>query len=265
VQQHQYRGFLQDEFALRQTRNPKYSLRAFAQHLGLSPAYTSQILKGQRSLGVGLADTLARRLKWETAKAKCFRLLVELAHAENTERKSEIELEIAKLAPRNYSVLSLDNFRIISDWFHAAILEVLRLPGISKNAASLSRRLSVPLIHIELALDRLKRLGIVRSTEGEWEKTQGPLQIESVPSAAIRHFHCEMLAKAATAIDKQEPGSRHLTSLTIAISRSKLPALRARIDEFRKELVEMADGEEVDSVYQFSAQLFRLDKDQEEK
>jgi transcriptional regulator with XRE-family HTH domain len=53
---------LAKEYELRASRNPKYSLRAFAKSLGISQSRLSQILKGRQGLSRNKAELIADRL-----------------------------------------------------------------------------------------------------------------------------------------------------------------------------------------------------------
>src|SRR5450755_4630294 len=53
----------------RQSRSPRYSLRAFAQRLGVNSATLSQIIRGKRFVSARRAQTLAQRLECSTVES----------------------------------------------------------------------------------------------------------------------------------------------------------------------------------------------------
>ncbi len=58
-----YRQLLVSEFEKRKTRNPRYSLRAFARTLNLDNGFLSKLLSGKTMLSIDLADQLTKRLQ----------------------------------------------------------------------------------------------------------------------------------------------------------------------------------------------------------
>ena len=56
------RDFLSEEFERRVKSNPRYSLRAFANHLGLSPGELSEIFRGKRALGTRALTRVGKAL-----------------------------------------------------------------------------------------------------------------------------------------------------------------------------------------------------------
>ena len=62
--------FLRSELRLRQERNPRYSLRAFAKKIGISPAYLSKVLTGKCILSVNAAQKVMERIPVNPEVAK---------------------------------------------------------------------------------------------------------------------------------------------------------------------------------------------------
>lgn len=68
---------LTDEFARRRARNPRYSLRAFAQAMALHHSAMSRILRGERGLSRDMVDRLTTRLGLSPAEARDARAVEE--------------------------------------------------------------------------------------------------------------------------------------------------------------------------------------------
>jgi plasmid maintenance system antidote protein VapI len=58
------RTILAAEFARRRTRNPRYSLRAFARSVEVEHSTLSQLLRGERAVTWKSIERLARSLRW---------------------------------------------------------------------------------------------------------------------------------------------------------------------------------------------------------
>ena len=76
-----YRSILKDELLRRIRQNPRYSLRAFARDLRLSPSRLSEVLSGKQGLSRQAAKAITERLGWRGSEAERFIDLVESQHA----------------------------------------------------------------------------------------------------------------------------------------------------------------------------------------
>src|SRR5690606_17229130 len=109
--------------------------------------------------------------------------------------------------------LKIDTFRAIADWYHLAILELIPLESFENSPKWIARNLGISEIEVQLAVDRLIRLGLVRMEDGELILQQGDGFIPGdVPSESIKKFHSQILRRAEKAlylqsIDKREYGT----------------------------------------------------------
>jgi hypothetical protein len=117
--------FLLREFVDRKTKNTRYSERAFARAAGVSPGFLKLVFQGKRSLSLEKARAVADRLGWTGPEAEQFLAIVQ------NEKKSR------RLDP---SKVTVEQFTEISDWFHFALMELLKvirvasgIPGRSRN------------------------------------------------------------------------------------------------------------------------------------
>ena len=134
--------FLREEFQRRKQRNSQFSLRAFARWLQISPAQLSQILSGKRPVTVKTIAKIARKLDLSPAQQQ--RLL-------RATQKPQL--------PQAQSLTSLreDQFRLISDWYHLAILSLTRVPGAKADPRWISARLGISVADANLAVQTLMK------------------------------------------------------------------------------------------------------------
>ena len=109
------------ELTERKDKNPLFSLRAFARQLKISPAQLSLLINGKKKLSAKLAEQLIDRLNLDTSEA--LDLIDGSSHLKQKLRSPKTELQ----------VLSEEEFNLISDWVHFAILE---LASLKRNKAS---------------------------------------------------------------------------------------------------------------------------------
>lgn len=256
-----WQTFLQDEFLKRKAGNARYSMRAFAKSLGMSPSYARMVLKGQRSIALASVRPLSRKLNWPEPKENLFRLLVEKDGAKDANTKSDLDARItAHLArDKDFSRLELKDFQVMSAWYHAALIELTRTKSYDPKPAAMARRLGISTMEVELALDRLMRLGILVLKDGIYQRSRGPLTVGDVPSSAIRKFHKEMLKRAEVAMETRPISERLMSGVTLAVPADKIDMVNERITALRRDLATMFGDQECDAVYHVAIQYFRLD------
>ncbi|MBX2987952.1 MAG: TIGR02147 family protein [Bdellovibrionaceae bacterium] len=234
---------LRDELKSRQKSNQAYSLRAFAQSLQLSPAQLSQIISGKRNVTPKVFDQIARRLNFSPFER---RRLFEGTVARDRQAGEE---------KRSFQ-LREDQFRLISDWHHFAILSLAKLKGAKNDPAWVAKRLNIKFYEAKEALLRLQRLDILDSGPCLSQKTD-PLRIASgVPSEAIRKYHRQILALAEEKITETPLEARDFSAMTMAIDPKNIPLAKKAIESFQEEMVSLLEKGNCQAVYTFSCQLF---------
>jgi uncharacterized protein (TIGR02147 family) len=164
---------------------------------------------------------------------------------------------------KDFSNLTLDRFRVIADWYHFAIYEMIDLKDFKNDPEFISARLGNQITPAQAAqaLDRLIRLELLASDEkGRLSKTDTDqvFTTTDVPSDALKKHHSQMIEKAALALRSQTIHERDISSNTIAIQVSKLPQAKKEIRKFQKSLSSLCTQNPCDEVYQLNVQFFRL-------
>ncbi len=115
-----FKSYLQEELVLRCKRNPSYSLRSFSKAVGVSPSFLSKILNGQRRITDEVFEKIATNLNLEPA--------IRTAFVREAKPSSDSEM--------NFHNLQLEYFKIISDWYHYALIELTNLDGFQNSHKS---------------------------------------------------------------------------------------------------------------------------------
>lgn len=245
LQPHCLRGYLQQEFLERLKRNPQYSLRSYAQFLGLNSGTLSQIFKGQRKMGPRMFKKLVHRLGLSPELAQ--KLDPSKAHSSD-----------------QYSQLSVDSFHVISDWYHFAILELIKTEDFQADAKWMAKRLSLTVTEVHLALERLERLQYIKKDDSRgYQVCENNLSTLShdFTNAAFKKLQMQILTKAIEAVETIPLEQRLQTSLSIALNRDDLPKLKEMIHRFRREVNAFLESHESkQDVYHFSVSLYPVTK-----
>ncbi len=266
-----YREYLRAELVDTIKRNPNYSLRAFAKKLGLAPSTLSEVLKGKKNISREMSFKLSKSLRMDSNETEYFELLVDLETLVSEDRRMETLDRINRLRPSGaVKDLSVDLFKLISDWYHLPILEMTQLRDFKFSPPNISKALGITAIEAEAALERLIRLELLELSEsGKYKKTSESLSISSqVSSKALQNFHKQMLEKAITSLSEQSTKEKIVGSETFAFDAKRLPDANEIIESFYKKMVRLADQcEKSKDIYHLTVQFFRLTgvKDHENK
>ena len=230
-----FRQKLRQDMLDRTKRNPSYSMRAFARTLDLDAATLSQLLSGKRALTDKMCLRLSGRLNLSPEETQ-------------TLMKDE-----------SYQLVKNDQFEVISDWFHFAILELTYLPHFKPSVKWIAKVLGITQHETKDAVERLFRLGLLKKSNATWVDTMGDGGNlgNSVPGIAYTNYQRQLLKKANLAMDQFPYDQRVQTSSTFPVSKTLIPKLKDYflkcIKETKKQAAEAGD---YDEVYQLTLSLF---------
>lgn len=241
---------LQKKFRESQLKNARFSQRAFAQKLGVSSGALSEMMQGKRSISAGQKKRIAEALQ--------------LSPQEQLDFFDDDLPDNLKPVRHEYFRLSVDQFHLISDWWHFAILNLLRTRGFQAEQSWLATRLGLPTKVVTDAWDRLIRLGHLKR-EGAKVTRQHP-RIETTDDffdLSIRKAHVEDLKLIEKSLLEGKLDERDHTSITIAVPKKNMKRAKELIrifqDQFAEE-VEAGPRELGDEVYRLSMSFFPLTK-----
>lgn len=262
-----YRRILARELSNRVGRNPKYSLRAFARDLEVSPAHIARVMNNTRNLSMISARRIANKLFEKRAiRAKFLELVeTELTHPETDDRLLAKKAEaIATRGSSAHQISDLD-FQEICNWYSFAILDAVTLKNGPRTTRDVATFLGLPGDVAEKAVASLVSKNLLENKAGRLKKSHAYVEAAGgMPSRAIRSFHRQMLGRATLALENQEVHRRIFRGTTITIRRDKLQLLNEASEEFLARLAEISDscGADADSLYQVNVQIFDLGKEQ---
>jgi uncharacterized protein (TIGR02147 family) len=262
AEQRDYRNYLKWVLADRIARNPKYSLRSFARQLGVHHSLLVQVFQNKKRLSVDRAHLIAHRLELKAKEFEYFCLLVEIENTKLPERKNILLSRLREISP-SYKTrdLALEQFQVISDWYHMAILQITDLTEFAFSPELIAKRLGISKVEAELAIGRLERLELIAKDEnGRFRKTDSRLLAGShAPQEGLRKFHKQMLTKAIESLTEQTPQEKWLGTETFAFDPRLLTEANQIIEQFFDRMVQLArKGEKRDQVYHLSTCLFRI-------
>ena len=243
-----------------QGKNPRYSVRALAMKLGMTASATNEILKGERRVSRKLAERICRGLLLDpTERNEVLKRFPERRQNKTSAREG------SDTVGGDYLKLTADQFRMISDWIHYAILSLIKTADFRPASDWIAQRLNVTISQAAGALERLERLGLIHYQEdGSIQRTPMRLNTtDDVLDVSIQKSHLTDMELASKSLLKHPVHLRDFTSLTIAISPQLLPQAKELIRKAQDEICDLMAAEVPSEVYRLSVYLFPLTQPQE--
>ncbi|MEK6705048.1 MAG: TIGR02147 family protein [Bdellovibrionota bacterium] len=257
--QHEIKKLMVSEWTKSRSNNPSYSLRALARKLRLPPSAVSEIIKRNRRITAKMAEKILRGLCVDSQTAQG--LIVECAKPIKKKTKMRPGSITDSVGP-NFAQLTLDQFHVISDWYCTAILALAETEGFKSDINWIAGRFGVATKHIECAIERLLRLGLLEKTaSGKILSKQAQFTTPSdIADPSIRKSHFENLELARRSLEVDPVEARDFSIMTIAADPELLPEAKKRIKAFRRELMQFLESGKKREVFRLSIQLFGLSR-----
>lgn len=263
--------FLAGHFLKRKEKNPSYSMRAFARDIGISPPQLSRIMSRQRELTYRQMSLISDALGLSERESNFWVTQVILKAQKNAKipvalrKRAQISGLKGKKPLLKISPLSVEKFKVISQWYHFAILELTFLKDFDSNPEWIAASLGITVLEASAAIDRMIEIGLLEVTpEGQLKKTHSTFMVNTERSEPeIRKYETTMIERAKAEVQKtqqQEWENRVINSITFPSNPESIPELKAALAEFQKKIFTMIKGHEFEQVYHFGFQLYPVSK-----
>lgn len=252
---------LQDEFNTKKSSNPRYSLRAFARSLDISPGTLSQILNSKKTVSPKILEKIFQKLNVEGIALESLKEV----HSEIKKSRS-----IKNLNERNIVEIDDETFSLISDWYYYAILEMVNLDCFESNIYWIAKKLGIEVEVAEEAVERLLKLELlVISEEGNFFAANdfSCLSHSFQTSVAKKKRQKQIQELSKTKIDEVDISLRDHSAMTMTIDLDMIPEIKERIKKFRRDLGNyiVKNSKKSDAVYELQISFFPLIELDEEK
>ncbi|MBO9668322.1 MAG: TIGR02147 family protein [Bdellovibrio sp.] len=233
-------------------RNSNFSQRAFAQRLGLSSGALSEILKGKRLLTSQVKKKLANKLH-----------LSPLEQLDFFEKETPQLLAPAKL---DYHRLTNDQFQMIAEWPHYAILNLIKTKGFKPSVSWIARRLNLSARVAQETWERLFRLNHLKQQGQKVQREYPRLDTsDNVINLSVRKAHLEDLKLMENSLLNTPVELRDHTSMTLVMNKKDLKKAKELIRLFQDKFSEEIECNPAEEVYRLSISLFPLTSVSEEQ
>ncbi|WP_415063574.1 TIGR02147 family protein [Bdellovibrio sp.] len=243
-------------FEDRRKKNKRYSLRAFAKDAQKDPSSLNRIMQGTRIPSEKVIREISRKLKFTDKELEMFVRDCKVSRLH--------ERELASLKQSALRTISRDEFKLISDWIHFAILECLNLKDFDHTVEYIARRLCTPVEVVEEALARLIQLEFLKFEDGRYELLSGNTSIFHLRKSdeAMMKMQGDLLDVSKEALMNVPLEERHHSSLIFSFRSSDLPVIAEHLRVLRKKLNDQSNQTKgrADQVYCISLSVVPLTK-----
>lgn len=249
--------WLARELDRRRGRNPRYSLRAFARALGLQSGHLSEMLAGKREIGPRIATRLADRLALEGAERDSWIALARTDFERRQEQRKPSLLRRIEPAAADYHEVSDAELKLITEWYHVALLNLLETDDFRPDIAWIARRLGIEPAVAGAAADRLELLGLIKREPRGWSRTRERLTTSrDIPSTVLRAAHRDKLERGIRALEEVDVALRDISSVCLPIARERLPEAKKILEQFRRSFAQLFEQGPKTDVYYLSLAFF---------
>lgn len=244
--------YLKTEFERRKAVNKRYSLRKYAQDLGLQAPTLSHVIRGNRPLPWRYLKSVARSLKLEGSSYRQFMRSVN-NRVLLTPRLSTVGFtEDHKLNDKLHA-------EILEDWEHYALLAYLDTKA-KQDLQIIANRFDLPVSRVEKVLNNLAKAGLIVKKNNRLVSSKAALQTsEDIVSMTLRKAHLQEMELVKKKIDL-DPLIRDISSITFPGNASKIKLAKRLIRDFRKKINFLMEDEKQEDVYMLAIQLVPLTK-----
>lgn len=240
---------LSREFERRQKRNPQYSLRSFARDMSVPPSSLSLILTNQRSVSRTMMARIVSGAGPQSTLAQSF-----LKFSKDTQGSKAIEAK---------RFLPADEFAVIADWQHYAILNLIGTADFRFDYDWIAERLGLSPALVILSVERLLKMGlaVVSDDSQSLHRASPPLETTSdIVSKALRVSHRQNLQQAMDCLDLVDLEHREIMSTTFVCDPRRIKVAKLRLRKFRDALSDYLAGGNKTEVYNLNMQLVPVTK-----
>lgn len=251
---------IRSHFAQLQRKNPAFSLRAFALKLDISPSALSEIMAGKRKVSKKMAVKLLDRMYLDPKESEEIKLLFDNRENGQTPVEGDSKSVLQKYKKNiNFLKLSSDQFNVISEWQHFALLSLMETTDFQSDVEWMAQRLALSVPEAQKTLQRLIDLNLVTKKYNRYTPTNESLiTSDDVANQAVRKSHYEDLKVAEKVLDHCPVELRDFTAVTVAVDKTKISEAKQMIREFQDRLTQFLEDGEKSEVYKLTFYMYPL-------
>lgn len=247
---------LMRKFCEFKVKNPSFSVRALATRLEMQPSATNEILKGQRRISRKMAEKIADKLLLDPSERAD---LLKDYPASLVKNKQLVQARDKMLEALK---LNSDQFELISDWIHFAILSLVRVKNFNSDISWIAERLGVSDVEARKAILRLQYLNLIYiGDKGIITRTSQPVRTtDDIQDLSLQKMHANDLEIARGKLQTIPVEKRDYTNFTFPANPKTIKRAKEIIRKAQDELEKLMNDDDAVEVYRVCMYLFPLTK-----
>lgn len=237
------RDILNAEYKKRVDKNSSFSIAAFAKIVGVDASSVGKMLSGSRKITDKKFRQIAENLK--------------LSESYTDAVLNQIKKETN---PSEYfGKLEDEQFKVISDWYHFAILQLTYLENFNNDPKWIAKYLGIKHYEAKDAVERLLKLNFLKQSPcGRLIDNSEFANINKPNTSSIQKHQRGVLKQAYSSITEVPYESRAHSTLTLAVNKNKMKLIRSKMIQFKTEIDKIIseDNESKNDVYHLSLSFF---------
>jgi uncharacterized protein (TIGR02147 family) len=215
----------------------------------------SQLLNGKRRASRKVIEKICDRIGADGEQKQLFAKIA-------SDRRRGTADPLSYSLSTKYSFLTKDQFSVISEWYHYAILELTFVQNFKSSASWIARSLGITTAVAQAAIERLEGLGLLTREKGRLVKTKKFITNfePGMTSSALKNLQKQVIQMSADAIEMIPQGEKDITSMTMAIDVNKIDEARKLIAKFRRDLSQFMEDGPQSRVFHLGIQLYPVSK-----
>lgn len=267
-----YRDFLRDWYEGAKKSRASFSFRTFSKRAGFtSPNFFKLVMDGDRNLTEESLGKFSAGLNLNKQEQEFFRNLVFFTQAKTHEQKDYYYRQI--VASKKFKALKpieSHQYEFYSAWYHPVIRELAVSKDFDGTPEWLTGRIfpAITPYQAKRSLELLEKMGFIKKISGKQWKQSNPLVSTGPESSSLTllNYHQNLLELTRELLPKIPPSERDVSALTLGVARKRIPEIKKRIQEFRRDIMRLvSDDDHPEDVVLLAVQLFPVTKHSMEK
>jgi uncharacterized protein (TIGR02147 family) len=260
-----YAKILKNEFDKRMEKNHRYSLRAFAKFLSISPSSLSSILSGKKGLSDKLARNICQILEFNYEETLFFCALVNSKHARKREVREANKKRVTDILRKKQRIIINDKEFVseLKNFVMMELLKILKVKAPLSQSLLNSKSLSCSIPEQQAIINKMIGLSLVEIVDGHYVvKHETFLVPDGISEVAQKQAHFKALELAKLAFDNDTYDEREFYFIITPVNKKRMKEIKTKIREFADELMyQYGEPRQADSVYGLCTYFFSLEKD----
>lgn len=262
-----YRKLLADYYEERKRLNPNFSYQVFASKAGIpNKGFLYNVICGRKNLSRESAIKLSQAMNLKSGENDFFENLVFFNQAKTLkernhyfEKLGECRTHFSKAT--EVRELRKEHYEFYSKWYISAIRSLLDMFNFKDDYTWIAKTVYPPIKPLEAkkAVNLLAKLGMIeQDPDGIWRVVNKTITAGSeIIGLGLLNFQVQTGELALNAMKEMSKEKRHISGMTMGISRKSYELICEEIQIFQSKLQAIAENDnEADNVYQFNFQFF---------